>query len=74
MQRLLAARLQSMAVFDETSGAEKPHVINTSAQNSYQVRIMSELGGKSNKICIKKQWKLELWGQIEVQNLWKGRS
>ena len=35
-------RLQSMAVFDEISGAEKAQILGAGAQNSCQVRCMSE--------------------------------
>ena len=42
-----------MAVFDEISGAEKPQIVGAGVQNSCQGRIMSELRGKSNKICAK---------------------
>ena len=49
----LRARLQSMAVFDEVSGAEKDQILGAGAENSCQVRIMSELRRKSNKICDK---------------------
>ena len=47
------SRLQSVAVFDEISGAEKPQILGVGAENSCQVRIMSELRRKSNKICVK---------------------
>ena len=43
-----------MAVFAEISGAEKAQILGAGAQNSCQVQIMSELRGKSNKICVKK--------------------
>ena len=46
-------RLQSMAVFNEILGAEKAQILGSGAQNSCQVQIMSELRGKSNKICVK---------------------
>ena len=48
-------RLQSMAVFDEISGAEKAQILGAGAQNSCQVRIMAlgGLRGKSNKICVR---------------------
>ena len=46
-------RLQSMAVFDEISSAEKAQILGAGVQNSCQVQIMSELRGKSNKICVK---------------------
>ena len=39
-----------MAVLDEISGAERPRIVGAGAQNSCQVRIMSELRGKSNKM------------------------
>ena len=42
-----------MAVFDEISSAEKAQILGAGAQNSCQVQIMSELRGKSNKICVK---------------------
>ena len=42
-----------MAVFNETSGAEKAQIVGAGADNSCQVQIMSELRGKSNKICVK---------------------
>ena len=42
-----------MAVFDEVSGAEKAQILGAGAENSCQVRIMSELRGKSNKMCVK---------------------
>ena len=49
----LGTRLQSMAVFDKTSSAEKAQILGAHAQNSCQVRIMSGLRGKSNKIFVK---------------------
>ena len=49
----ILTRLQSMAVFDEISGAEKAQILGTCAENSCLVRIMSELRDKSNKICVK---------------------
>ena len=42
-----------MAVFDEISGAEKAQILGAGAQNSCQVRIVSDLRGKSNKIFVK---------------------
>ena len=42
-----------MAVFDEFPGAEKAQILDAGEQNSRQVRIMTELRGKSNKICVK---------------------
>ena len=42
-----------MAVFDEISGAEKEQILGAGEQNGRQVRIMTELRGKSNKICVK---------------------
>ena len=45
--------LQSMAVFDDISSAEKPQIAIAGAQNIYQVRIVSELVGEKNKICVK---------------------
>ena len=47
------ARLQSKAVFDKISGAEKPEIINASTQNRCQVRSRGELWSKSNKIYVK---------------------
>ena len=41
-------------MFAEISGAEKAQILGAGAQNSCQVRITSELRGKSNKICVKK--------------------
>ena len=35
------------------SGAEKAQILGAGVQNSCQVWIMSELRGKSNKICVK---------------------
>ena len=49
----LSARQQSMAVFDKIAGVEKAQILGAGAQNSSQVRTMSELRGKSNKICVK---------------------
>ena len=48
--------MESMAVFDEISSAEKAQILGAGAQNSCRkkVQIMSELRGKSNKICVKK--------------------
>ena len=46
------ARLQRMAVFCEISGGTM-QIVGAGAQNSCQVRIMGELRGKSNKICVK---------------------
>ena len=51
--QILWARLQSMAVFDKILGAEKAQILGAGAQNCCQVRIMSDLRGKSNKICVK---------------------
>ena len=48
-QILIWFRLQSVAVFDKISGAEKAQILGAGAQNSCQVQITS---GKSNKICI----------------------
>ena len=45
--------MQSMAVFDEISGAEKAQILGADAQNSCQVGMMSAFRGKSNKICFK---------------------
>ena len=42
-----------MAVLDEISGAEKAQILGAGAEKSCQVRIMSELRRKSNKICVK---------------------
>ena len=42
-----------MAVFDEISSAKKAQILGAGAQNSWQVWSMSELTGKSNKICVK---------------------
>ena len=42
-----------MAVFDKILGAEKAQILGADAQNSCQVGIMSELRGKSNKVCVK---------------------
>ena len=42
-----------MAVFDKISGAVKAEIVGVGAQNSCQVQIMSELRGKSNKMCAK---------------------
>ena len=42
-----------MAVFDVISGGEKPQIVSVVAKNSYQVQIVSELRGKSNKIYVK---------------------
>ena len=39
-------RLQSMAVFDEISGAQKAQILGAGALNSCQVRIMGELKAK----------------------------
>ena len=50
---LSSARLQSMAVFDEISSAEKAQILGEAVQNICQVQMMSELRGKSNKICVK---------------------
>ena len=44
----MPSRLQSMAVFDEISGAGKAQILSAGVQNSCQVRIISELRGKSN--------------------------
>ena len=43
-----------MAVSAEISGVEKGQILGAGVQNSCQVQIMSELRGKSNKICAKK--------------------
>ena len=50
---LLFARLQSMAVFDEISGAEKPKIVSAGAQTSYQVRFISQPRCKNNTKCVK---------------------
>ena len=45
--------LQSMAVFDKISGAEKAQIIGGCAENSCQVQITTEfIRGKSNEICV----------------------
>ena len=60
-----------MAVFDEISGAEQAQILGAGAENSFQLRIMSELRGKSNKICVKNdEKKLELGSKL---NFGKGR-
>ena len=64
----LMTRLQSMAVFDEISGAEKPKIVSAGAQTSYQVRLISQPRCKKN-INVLKTMKIRLWGQIEVKNL-----
>ena len=47
-------RLQSTAVFwCEISVAEKAQIIGAGVGNSWQVRIMTALRGKCNKICVK---------------------
>ena len=47
-------RLQSMAVFDKISSAEKAQILGAGAQNSCQVQIMSELrGSKVTKYVLK---------------------
>ena len=50
---LTVARLQSVAVFDEISGAGKAQILVAGAQNICQVQMTSELRGKSYKICVK---------------------
>ena len=49
-----------MAVFNKILGAEKAQILGTGVQNSCQVRIVRELRGKSNKICVKnnENWSL----------------
>ena len=59
-----------MAVFNEISGAEKAQILGASAENSCQVQIMSQLKGKSNKICVKNN---ENWSFGGRMNLGKGR-
>ena len=57
-----------MAVFNEILGAEKAQILG--AENSCQVQIMSQLKGKSNKICVKNN---ENWSFGARMNLGKGR-
>ena len=64
----MSPRLQSMAVFDEISGAEKAQILG--AQNSCQLWLMSELRGKSNNISVKNNENLSFGGRL---NLGKGR-
>ena len=55
-----------MAVFDEILDAEKAQILVAGAENSSQVRIMSELRGKSNKICIKNNENWSFGGRLNL--------
>ena len=54
-----------MAVFDKISGVEKAQILGAGVQNSCQVQIMSELRGKTNKICVKKNENQSFGGRFE---------
>ena len=51
-------------MLNEISDVKKAQILGAGAQNSCQVRIMIELRGKSNKICVKTT-KITALGQIE---------
>ena len=59
-----------MTVFNDISGAGKAQILGADAQNSCQVQIMSDLRGKSNKICVKNNENLSFGCRF---NLGKGR-
>ena len=60
-----------MASFDEISGAEEAQILGAGAQNSCQVRIMTELRAKVTKLVLKtmKIRALLTYSAVRITNL-----